>query len=327
MAAISESVSSPRFDAALARHGVRQLTRKSPATIQVNVGKLCNQTCHHCHVDAGPKRTERMTRETAERVIEVLVASPRVETLDITGGAPELNPNFAMLVERARALGRKVIVRCNLTVTLEPGMEWMVEFYRRSRVELICSLPCYTADNTDRQRGTGVFDKSIEALRQLNAAGFGRGELRLDLVHNPIGASLPPSQSELETRYRDELARNFGIVFDRLLIITNMPIARFANQLRTTGSHSGYMSLLVNHFNPATVDALMCRDLVSIGWNGRLYDCDFNQMLEIPLGASGASTIWDVEDVGEFAGARVVTGSHCFGCTAGAGSSCGGAIA
>jgi radical SAM/Cys-rich protein len=327
MAAISESVSSPRFDAMLARHGVRQLTRKSPATIQVNVGKLCNQTCHHCHVDAGPKRTERMTHETAERVIEVLGASPRVETVDITGGAPELNPNFAMLVERARALGRKVIVRCNLTVTLEPGMEWLVEFYRRSGVELVCSLPCYTAYNTDRQRGTGVFDKSIGALRQLNAAGFGRGELRLDLVHNPIGASLPPSQAELEARYRDELARNFGIVFDRLLIITNMPIARFANQLRTTGSHSAYMSLLVNHFNPATVDALMCRDLVSVGWDGRLYDCDFNQMLEIPLGASGASTIWDVEDVGELAGARVATGSHCFGCTAGAGSSCGGAIA
>ncbi len=268
-----------------------------------------------------------MTRETAERVIEVLAASPRVGTVDITGGAPELNPNFAMLVERARALGRKVIVRCNLTVTLEPGMEWLVEFYRRSGVDLVCSLPCYTADNTDSQRGRGVFDKSIEALRQLNAAGFGRGELRLDLVHNPIGASLPPSQSELEARYRDELARNFGVVFDRLLIITNMPISRFANQLRTTGSHSAYMSLLVNHFNPATVEALMCRDLVSVGWDGRLYDCDFNQMLEIPLGASGASTIWDVDDVGELAGARVATGSHCFGCTAGAGSSCGGAIA
>ncbi len=327
MAAIPQQRAEQDFSAALASHGIRVLSRRAPTTIQVNVGKLCNQACHHCHVDAGPRRTERMTRETAERVIELLAASHRVETLDITGGAPELNPNFAMLVERARALGRKVIVRCNLTVTLEPGMEWLVEFYRRSTVELICSLPCYTAENTDRQRGAGVFDKSIIALKQLNAAGFGRGELRLDLVYNPTGASLPPPQAELEAQYRDELARNFGIVFDRLLTITNMPIARFASQLSAAGNHSAYMSLLVNHFNPATVDALMCRDLVSVGWNGRLYDCDFNQMLEIPIGGGAASTIWDVEDVGKLAGASVATGSHCFGCTAGAGSSCGGAIA
>jgi radical SAM/Cys-rich protein len=327
MAAVLESVSSTHFSATLASHGIRALSRRSPATIQVNVGKLCNQACHHCHVDAGPRRTELMTRETAARVLEVLASSPRVETLDITGGAPELNPNFAMLVERARALGRKVIVRCNLTVTLEAGMEWLVDFYRRSGVELVCSLPCYTAENTDRQRGAGVFDKSIVALQQLNAVGFGRGGLRLDLVYNPIGASLPPPQAELEAQYRDALARNFGIVFDRLLTITNMPIARFANQLSAAGNHSAYMSLLVNHFNPATIDALMCRDLVSVGWNGRLYDCDFNQMLEIPLGGVGASTIWDIDDVGKLAGASVATGSHCFGCTAGAGSSCGGAIA
>lgn len=329
MARTSESVSSGHFDATLARHGIGALTRKSPSTIQVNVGKLCNQACHHCHVDAGPRRTERMTRATAERVIEVLAASPRVGTLDITGGAPELNPNFAMLVERARALDRKVIVRCNLTVTLEPGMEWLVEFYRRSGVELVCSLPCYTAENTDRQRGAGVFDKSIAALTQLNAVGFGSGELQLDLVYNPVGASLPPPQAGLEEQYRGELARNFGIVFDSLLTITNMPIARFANQLRTTGNYSAYMSLLVNHFNPATVDGLMCRSLVSVGWDGRLYDCDFNQMLEIPLGDRAASTIWDIKDndIGELAGARIATGSHCFGCTAGAGSSCTGALA
>jgi radical SAM/Cys-rich protein len=327
MAAVFDGGSSPRFSATLASHGIRALIRKSPRTIQVNVGKLCNQACHHCHVDAGPRRIERMTPATAARVIEVVAASPRVETLDITGGAPELNPNFAMLVERARALGRRVIVRCNLTVTLEPGMEWLVEFYRRATVELVCSLPCYTAENTDRQRGIGVFDKSIAALRNLNACGFGRGALRLDLVYNPVGASLPPPQAELEAQYRYELARNFGIVFDRLLTITNMPIARFANQLSAAGNHSAYMSLLVNHFNPQTVDALMCRDLVSIGWDGRLYDCDFNQMLDIPLGASSQSTIWDVADVGELAGARIATGSHCFGCTAGAGSSCGGAIA
>jgi len=329
MAAVSDSLSSPQFDATLARNGIGAPIRKSPSTLQVNVGKLCNQACHHCHVDAGPRRTEQMTRATAARVIEVLAASPQVETIDITGGAPELNPNFAMLVERARALGRKVIVRCNLTVTLEPAMEWLVEFYRRWGVELVCSLPCYTAENTDRQRGAGVFDKSIAALTQLNAVGFGSGELRLDLVYNPVGASLPPPQAELEEQYREELARNFGIVFDSLLTITNMPIARFANQLRTTGSHSAYMSLLVNHFNPATVDGLMCRSLVSVGWDGRLYDCDFNQMLEIPLGDRAVSTIWDIKDnnVGELAGARIATRSHCFGCTAGAGSSCGGAIA
>ncbi|MGB8413647.1 MAG: arsenosugar biosynthesis radical SAM (seleno)protein ArsS [Candidatus Binatus sp.] len=329
MAATSESLSNPDFDATLARHGIRALSRKSPATIQVNVGKLCNQACHHCHVDAGPRRTEQMTRATAARVIEVLAASARVGTLDITGGAPELNPNFAMLVERARALGRKVIIRCNLTVTQEPGMEWLVDFYRRSAVELVCSLPCYTVENTDRQRGAGVFDKSIAALNQLNAVGFGSGELRLDLVYNPVGASLPPPQAGLEEQYRDELARNFGIVFDSLLTITNMPIARFANQLRTAGIHSAYMSLLVNHFSPATVDGLMCRSLVSVGWDGRLYDCDFNQMLEIPLGDGVASTIRDLNDndVGKLAGARIATGSHCFGCTAGAGSSCGGALA
>ena len=326
MAASPESFSAPHFDATLARHGLSPLRHESPRTIQVNVGKLCNQACHHCHVDAGPRRTEIMTQATAERVIEILKSSPAVTTLDITGGAPELNPNFAMLVERARALGRIVIVRCNLTVTLEPGMEWLVDFYRRSQVELICSLPCYTAENVDQQRGTGVFEKSIVAMRHLNAAGFGRGELRLDLVYNPLGASLPPLQAELEARYRSELASNFGITFDRLLTITNMPIARFAHQLATTGDHAKYMSLLVNHFNPATVNALMCRSLVSIGWDGRLYDCDFNQMLEIPLGGANR-TIWNIDNVAALTGKRIATASHCFGCTAGAGSSCGGAIA
>ncbi len=317
MAASPETFSAPHFDATLARHGLSPLRRESPRTIQVNVGKLCNQACHHCHVDAGPRRTEIMTRATAERVIEILAESRGVTTIDITGGAPELNPNFAMLVERARALGRIVIIRCNLTVTLEPRMEWLVDFYRRSRVELICSLPCYTAENVDQQRGSGVFEKSIVAMRQLNAAGFGRGELHLDLVYNPIGASLPPPQAEL--------ASNFDITFDHLLTITNMPIARFAHQLATTGDQARYMSLLVNHFNPATVDALMCRSLVSIGWDGQLYDCDFNQMLEISLGGANR-TIWNIDDVAELTGDRIATASHCFGCTAGAGSSCTGAI-
>ncbi len=329
MAATCNALSEYSFERVIAPHGVAPLRRDAPTTLQINVGKLCNQACHHCHVDAGPRRTESMTRATAARALELLAASPRVRTLDITGGAPELNPNFAMLVERARELDRRVLVRCNLTVTLEPGMNWLVDFYRQREVDLICSMPCYSADNVDRQRGSGVFDKSIVALRNLNAAGFGRGRLRLDLVYNPLGASLPPPQAELEARYRDELARNFGIVFDRLITITNMPIARFAHQLHSAGDFSRYMSLLVNHFNPATLDGLMCRTLVSVGWDGQLYDCDFNQMLEIPLGANAhhATTIWDIDDLEHLAGSAIATASHCFGCTAGAGSSCSGAIA
>ena len=315
------------FDDALANQGLGVLTRTAPHTLQVNVGKLCNQACHHCHVDAGPKRTEQMVRTTAERVIELLKQSPSIDAVDITGGAPELNANFAMLVERARELGRRVIVRCNLTVILVEGMAWLVDFYRRHGVELICSLPCYTADNVDRQRGNGVFAKSIVALRLLNQAGFGRGELTLDLVYNPVTPMLAPDQSELEARYRDALDENFGISFDRLLTLNNMPIARFADQLDRAGMHSEYMGLLVNHFNPATVERLMCRTLVSVGWEGGLYDCDFNQMLAIPLRVGAcALTIYDVDDLRALAGTRVTTASHCFGCTAGAGSSCGGAL-
>jgi len=295
--------------------------------MQVNVGKLCNQACNHCHVDAGPKRVEQMTHATAERVLELLGNSGSIATVDITGGAPELNENFAMIVGRARARGCEVIVRCNLTVTLEPGMEWLPEFYREHRVALVCSLPCYTAGNVDKQRGNGVFDRSIAALQQLNALGFGTGELRLDLVYNPLGPMLPPSQPELEATYREELGRNFGVRFDQLLTLANMPIERFARQLDREGRVAEYMSLLVNHFNPATVEGLMCRDLVSIGWDGRLYDCDFNQMLTMPLGGQHAPrTIWDIDDLSTLGGMPIATGSHCFGCTAGAGSSCGGAL-
>ena len=316
------------FDDALANHGLGVLTRAAPHMLQVNVGKRCNQACHHCHVDAGPKRTEQMACTTAERVIELLKQSPSIATLDITGGAPELNANFALLVERARELGRRVIVRCNLTVILVEGMAWLVDFYRRQGVELICSLPCYTADNVDRQRGNGVFYRSMVALKLLNHAGFGRGELALDLVYNPVTPMLAPERGELEARYRDELAQNFGISFNRLLTLNNMPIARFADQLERAGMHTEYMGLLVNHFNPATVERLMCRTLVSVGWEGGLFDCDFNQMLAIPLHVEGrALTIYDVDDLGTLAGTRVATAAHCFGCTAGAGSSCGGALA
>jgi radical SAM/Cys-rich protein len=307
------------------------LRRDPVRTLQVNVGKLCNQACHHCHVGAGPNRTEIMTRETAERVVALLAVSPGVDTLDLTGGAPELCPSFSSLVEQVRALGRHVIVRCNLTVLYVPGMDWVPEFFRRNEVELICSLPCYTEENVDRQRGNGVFTRSIEALRWLNRLGYGLADssLRLSLVYNPLGAFLPPPQGTLEVRYREELRRLFGIEFHRLLTITNMPIKRFAEQLHRWGNHEQYMGLLVNHFNPATVSALMCRTLVSVDWKGALYDCDFNQMLEVPLGATrnGAPlTIWNAESLTCLEGAPIATDSHCFGCTAGAGSSCGGAL-
>jgi radical SAM/Cys-rich protein len=318
------------FDEVLRRRGCRPLRRQTPPrTLQVNVGKLCNQACHHCHVDASPKRTEVMTRVTARRVLELLTNNPSVRELDITGGAPELNPNFAWLVEEARARRYSVTVRCNLTVLFEQGMEWLADFYREHRVHLICSLPCYSRQNVEQQRGAGVFSKSIEALQWLNRLGYGR-ELKLDLVYNPVGASLPPRQEQLETQYREELGRNFTIVFHRLLTITNMPINRFARQLERWGKFSEYMGLLVNHFNPATVETLMCRGLVSISWDGRLFDCDFNQMLELPIldrRTHAALSIWHIDDLGALGGASIATGSHCFGCTAGAGSSCGGALA
>jgi len=320
------------FEAMLVRHGLAPLRRESPVTLQVNVGKLCNQACHHCHVDAGPSRTERMEPAAAQRVIEVLAHSPRIATLDITGGAPELNENFAALVGRARALGREVIVRCNLTVVFVEGMAWLPDFYARNGAHLICSLPCYTTENVEKQRGRGVFERSIEALRVLNSLGYGNGnrKLPLDLVYNPIGPSLPPAQAELEARYRGELGRNFGVTFDRLLTLANMPIARFAHQLERWGRFDEYMGLLVNHFNPTTVDSLMCRSLVSVSFDGTLYDCDFNQMLGIELRAEDRErrlTVWDVDDLDTLTDARIATGAHCFGCTAGAGSSCTGALA
>jgi len=316
------------FDQALSRHGLGSLTRAKTTAVQVNVGKLCNQACHHCHVDAGPARTERMERATAERVLALLAHSPAVRSVDLTGGAPELNKNFRMLVEGARRAGREVMVRCNLTVMFEPGMERLGEFYRDNRVVLVCSLPCYSAANVERQRGRGVFEKSIAALRNLNALGYGDGALELSLVYNPVGAVLPPPQAALEADYRRELGA-YGVRFNRLLTITNMPIARFAHQLRQWDKYAEYMGLLVNHFNPGTVEGLMCRALVSVGWDGRIYDCDFNQMLEIPIGAAGtrrALTVWDIEGFDTLAGAPIATGAHCFGCTAGAGSSCGGAL-
>jgi radical SAM/Cys-rich protein len=336
MAAVMRLPLAPRqpaadFDATLAANGCVPLSRAIVTTLQVNVGKLCNMACHHCHVDAGPKRTEVMTRDVVDQILRVLEASPEVATVDITGGAPELNPSFRYLVTEARRRGRDVIDRCNLSVLFEPGQSDLADFFARHGVRVVASLPCYTAENVDAQRGRGAFEKSVTALLLLNAIGYGQPgwPLELDLVYNPGGPFLPPSQASLEARYRRELATHFGISFHRLLTIANMPIARFAHALEREGKHDAYVSLLVNHFNPGTVPGLMCRSLVSVAWDGKLHDCDFNQMLELPLGLRGAgaaTTIWGVSDLGALRGTRIRTGTHCFGCTAGAGSSCSGAV-
>jgi radical SAM/Cys-rich protein len=313
------------FQGMLRQHGLGELRRREVTTLQINVGKLCNQACHHCHVEAGPKRTEIMPAEVAERVMTLLAATPSIHTVDITGGAPELNANFRRLVSESRRMGKHVIDRCNLTVLFEPGQETLAEFLAASQIEITASLPCYTESNVDQQRGKGAFEKSIRALRLLNAIGYGRGQgLTLNLVYNPLGASLPPPQEKLETDYKIQLRQNFAIEFDRLFTITNMPIKRFAEFLFREEKHETYMALLTNHFNPATVEGLMCRDLVSIGWDGRIYDCDFNQMLD--LDTPGGKTIWKIESFAELARKPIATDGHCFGCTAGAGSSCGGSL-
>lgn len=326
---------STSFDATLAASGLEPLRRDRATTVQVNVGKLCNQACHHCHVEAGPGRKEQMSPETARRIAELVSVSSGVQTIDLTGGAPELNASFRFLVDAMTAAGRTVIDRCNLTVLFVPGMDWLAAYLAKRRVRLICSLPCYTEDGVDEQRGDGVFRQSIDALRVFNDLGYGApgSGLTLDLIYNPLGAVLPPPQAELRDRYRVELDARFGIVFNELLTITNMPIKRFADQLRRKGETEAYMSLLVNHFNPSTVRALMCRTTVSVGWDGSLYDCDFNQMLELPPGdtETGTSarvrrTLDDIASFDELAGRRIATGAHCFGCTAGAGSSCGGVL-
>ena len=278
-------------------------------------------------MESGPKRSEAMNDRVIARVLDLLAKNPQLDTLDLTGGAPEMSEHFRELVIGARELGRRVIDRCNLTILFEPGQEDTAQFLADQRVDIVASLPCYTAENVENQRGRGVFDKSIEGLRMLGALGYGKRDtgLVLDLVYNPGGAFLPPSQAELELKYRDELGTRFDIHFNRLLTITNMPIKRFAHDLERSGQSAEYMSLLVNHFNPETVDALMCRNTLSVAYDGSLFDCDFNQALGIPVGAN-VKTIFDLDDVGVLVGQPVATDAHCFGCTAGAGSSCGGAL-
>ncbi|MXY25604.1 MAG: radical SAM/Cys-rich domain protein [Acidobacteria bacterium] len=313
------------FAAALHAGGLHPLRPTSLEVLQINVGKLCNQTCRHCHVDAGPDRSEVMTRETMVQCVEALRGTA-IPTVDITGGAPELNPNFRWLVEQCSALGRHVIDRCNLTVLNLPSQADLVDFLARHRVEVVCSLPHYRQLNTDAQRGEGVFEKSIEALQRLNAAGYGAGRsgLRLVLVTNPVGAYLPPRQASLEQEWKRELDRRYGIRFDALYTITNMPISRFLEWLIESGNLESYMHRLVDAYNPTAARGVMCRNTLSVGWDGTLYDCDFNQMLELPVNGRSPRHIGDF-DLGALEARTIVTDRHCFGCTAGAGSSCSGA--
>ena len=294
--------------------------------MQINLGYLCNQACEHCHVEAGPKRTEMMSAQTMDKIIAWAGAN-QIRRADLTGGAPELIPGFRRFVDALRGMDIAVTSRCNLTVLFEPGQDDLAKWYAARDVRLVCSLPCYTAENVEAQRGKGVFGKSIAALQILNAQGYGRDdELVLDLVYNPVGPNLPPAQLELQSEYKTRLKNDFGVEFNNLLTITNMPINRFAHFLKRTGQLESYMQLLVDNFNPAAVAPLMCRNLISVDWRGYVYDCDFNQMLHMPLGASGKKQLWEVTRE-QLTAAPIALGKHCYGCTAGAGSSCGGALA
>ncbi len=326
------------------------IRRRRPSTLQVNLGYRCNQSCLHCHVDAGPKRTEEMSTETLDAVLAYLRRGG-VELLDITGGAPELNQVFRPLVVAARSLGIRVMDRCNLTILGEPGQEDLADFLAEHAVEVIASLPCYLEENVDGQRGAGTFEASISGLRQLNARGYGRadsagsnggdpdvdsfgvsqssGGLSLSLVFNPSGATLPPAQSALEAEYKRELESRYGIYFTRLLTIANMPIRRFGSWLQSTRQFDGYLGLLKEAHQDANLEAVMCRDLISIDWQGYLYDCDFNQMLDLALEREPGERmhIRDLSTPELLNGRAIQVGEHCYGCTAGQGSSCGGALA
>jgi radical SAM/Cys-rich protein len=301
------------------------IRRARPEVLQVNLGYRCNQSCVHCHVNAGPTRTEMMSLGTVFEIVAYLETSG-VGTLDITGGAPELNPHFRKLVATARSLGVRVMDRCNLTVVEEPGQEDLPDFLAREGVEITASLPCYLEDNVDRQRGTGVFSASIRVLRRLNALGYGKSgsSLRLNLVYNPQGPVLPPPQDELESQYRERLENHHGVVFNKLFVLTNMPIKRFGSMLVSKGKFHDYMALLKAAYRADNLPSVMCRNTLSVDWQGYVYDCDFNQMLDLPVEAGAPRHIRDF-DLAKLEGRSIVTDRHCFGCTAGAGSSCGGA--
>ena len=323
---LSETKVCPPFEEKMRQAGLDPFHATGITVFQVNLGKLCNQTCRHCHVDAGPDRREMMDRETVALCVEVL-AQTAIPTLDITGGAPELNPHFRWLVEEGRKLGRHVIDRCNLSILLLPSQDGLAEFLAGHRVEIIASLPYYRPNQTDAQRGEGVFEKSIRALQQLNRLGYGieGSGLLLNLVYNPVGAFLPPKQEGIEAQFRKELQQRHGVAFNHLYTLTNMPISRFLEFLIESGNYEGYMERLANAFNPVAAAGMMCRYTLSVGWDGTLYDCDFNQMLDLPVGSGAPRHIREF-DLALLDRRPIITGNHCYGCAAGAGSSCGGAI-
>lgn len=302
------------------------IRRHQMRVLQINIGKKCDLACHHCHVEAGPQHPDNMTAATVDRIMELLADAPDVEILDITGGAPELNPNFRRLSAYGRKLGKTVYDRSNLTVMHEPGQEDTAEFLAEQGIVIIASLPCYTSDNVERQRGKGVFDKSIRTLNHLNALGYGKPDsgLILNLVYNPVGAHLPPPQAQLEEDYRIHLKQEFGIEFNALFTITNMPIKRYRHLLMREKLLDDYMRLLVENFNVHAATGVMCVEMLSVGFDGQLYDCDFNQMLEIPLNGR-RQTLWDIKSLADIP-SGIALDNHCYGCTAGAGSSCGGAL-
>lgn len=315
----------PTFEYKLDPIGLYPLRPTGIDILQVNLGYMCNQTCKHCHVDAGPDRKEIMTRQTMEQCLDVL-QNTTIQTVDLTGGAPEMNPHFRWFVEHIRALRRHVMVRCNLTIlTVNPKYRELPAFYRDHNLEVVSSLPFYSASHTDRQRGDGVFDRSIEALQMLNAVGYGQlgTGLKLNLVYNPNGAFLPAAQSQLERDFKRQLEQRHGVLFNSLFCITNMPISRFLEYLIVSGNYDDYMEKLVNAFNPAAAVGVMCRNTLSVGWDGWLYDCDFNQMLEMKVQASGSTHISNF-DLDALNNRDIAVNRHCFGCTAGSGSSCGG---
>ncbi|THF62649.1 arsenosugar biosynthesis radical SAM (seleno)protein ArsS [Pseudothauera rhizosphaerae] len=302
--------------------------RSSVRVLQANLGYRCNQSCVHCHVNAGPNRSEEMSAGSVDLIIDFLTLNPGISTLDVTGGAPELNPHFRRLVSAARSLGRRVVDRCNLTVLSEPGMEWLADFLAEQGVDVVASLPCYLEENVDRQRGHGSFAASIRGLKLLNARGYGLpdGGPSLALVYNPQGAVLPPPQVELEEAYRVHLREEYGIQFTRLLALTNMPIQRFGSTLLSRKEFASYMEVLKGAHRPANLSAVMCRDLLSIDWQGYVYDCDFNQQLGLPLGAEKHRRHLSEISAPALTGAPIRVAEHCYGCTAGQGSSCGGAL-
>lgn len=315
------------FQEKVADLGMFPLLAGGVEIFQVNMGKMCNQVCKHCHVDAGPDRKEIMTRETMQLCLNVLADSP-IKIVDLTGGAPELNPDFRWFVEQIKALDKHIIVRCNLTIILaNRRFHDLPEFFKLHRIEVVSSLPSFTQDRTDKQRGDGVFEDSIKALQMLNAVGYGLADtgLTLNLVYNPAGAFLPPSQDALEKEYKFELMKKYNISFNNLFAITNMPISRYLDYLLTTGNYDKYMEKLISAFNPAAVNNVMCRNTISVGWDGYLYDCDFNQMLDLKVTPATSQHLSDF-DLRLLQNREIILKQHCYGCTAGAGSSCGGAV-